>query len=83
MKTLGMRGVLICAVYDHMKHFQGELPKKFILHPALRVSLMLELKPYEHLGFGETEKFNGIEIEWSIQATRAKLVNCQNVIEYL
>lgn len=78
-----MRGMLVCAVYDHVKRFQGNLPKKFVLHPALRAPLLIELKPYDHLEFGETEKFNSIEIEWSIQATRAKLVNCRNEIEYL
>ena len=80
-----MRGMLVCAVYDYKKRFWGELPKKFVLHPALHAPLLLELKPYDHLAIepDKPERFNGIEIEWDIQATRAKLVNCQNEIEYL
>jgi hypothetical protein len=85
--ALGVRGMMIEAVEQHRREFQGELPRAIRMHPLVRCEWLTTMKSMERfertIGPDGGEYWRGIRI---IETTRAKglqIINANNVIEDL
>ena len=84
--ALGIKNMLLHAIWSHTESDpEHRSPKRFELHPSLKKELMSDPEMAAVYRFIEDDcdKFNGVRLVWSIQATRAKMITADNKVEYL
>lgn len=84
--ALPLPKMLLQAIHAHRKTHNCELPKRFELHPEIVASLKQEMNPLMAYSIDQRPdhiSFYGVEIREDLQATRPKLINCRNEVEYL
>lgn len=78
--------MLRIAVYEHQRSNHGALPKRIEMHPAVFDDLLSDANfcQYRLLdGPNSPDTFYGVPIVVDVKATRLKLIDVNNEVEYV
>lgn len=82
--ALGIKAMILDAIHRHMEKHDGKPPKRIEMNPAVHTDFVQSLGPADFTltpsGF---KTFHNVEIVSHRQTVGARLITCENEVEYL